>query len=297
MSRIVKAGLIQCANPINDDETPVELVRHAAYEHAVRFVENAGNQGVQVLCLPELFAGPYFCPGANDRWFGAAETIPGPTTDALCPVAAKHEMVIVASLFEQDGDTYYNAAAVIDADGRYLGKYRKTHVPNLSGFPETFFFSPGNLGYPVFPTAYANVGVSICYDRHFPEVTRALALNGAEIVLNPASTTAGLSQRLWTLEHPAHAVANGIFIGAANRVGLEPPPFAGRFFGTSYFCNPRGDVVARGSETDEEIVVAELDFAEIEATRRHWPFVHDRRPDTYQDLTAEPGEGHRRRIT
>lgn len=289
MSRIVKAGLIQCANPINDLSTPVEIVRHAAYENAVRFVERAGNQGVQLLCLPELFAGPYFCPVANDRWFAAAETVPGPATDALCPVAAKHEMVIVASLFERDGEAYYNAAAVIDADGRYLGKYRKIHVPDLPGFPESRFFSPGDLGYPVFPTAYANVGVSICYDRHFPEVARALALNGAEIVLHPASTTAGLSQNLWPLELPAQAAANGLFVGAANRVGLEPAPFAGRFFGASFFCDPRGGIVARGSETDEELVPAELDFAMIDETRGRWPFLADRRPHTYQDLTAEPG--------
>jgi N-carbamoylputrescine amidase len=180
---------------------------------------------------------------------------------------------------------YYNTAAVIDADGKYLGKYRKNHIPHTSGFWEKYFFKPGNLGYPVFDTAYAKVGVYICYDRHFPEGARLLGLNGAEIVFNPSATVAGLSQYLWKLEQPAHAVANGYFMGCINRVGTEAPWNIGKFYGTSYFVDPRGQFLAEASEDADELVIADMDLGVIEEVRRVWQFYRDRRPETYENMT------------
>ena len=179
---------------------------------------------------------------------------------------------------------YYNTAAVIDADGTYLGKYRKNHIPQTSGFWEKYFFKPGNLGYPVFQTRYAKVGVYICYDRHFPEGARALGLNGAEIVFNPSATVAGLSQYLWKLEQPAHAVANGYFMGCINRTGTEAPWNIGKFYGSSYFVDPRGNFLAQGNESDDALVVAEMDLDMINEVRNVWQFFRDRRPETYDDL-------------
>lgn len=200
--------------------------------------------------------------------------------------AKKHNMVIVVPMYEREQTgVYYNTAAVIDADGTYLGKYRKSHIPQVNpGFWEKFYFRPGNLGYPVFETRYAKVGVYICYDRHFPEGARALGLNGAEIVYNPSATVAGLSQYLWKLEQPAHAVANGYYVGAINRVGTEAPWNIGKFYGTSYFVNPRGKIVAEASEDKDEVVVADLDLTLIDEVRQVWQFYRDRRPDAYQDL-------------
>jgi beta-ureidopropionase len=175
---------------------------------------------------------------------------------------------------------------VFDADGKYLGKYRKNHIPQVNpGFFEKFYFRPGNMGYPVFETAYAKVGVYICYDRHFPEGARALGLNGAEIVMNPSATVAGLSQYLWKIEQPAHAVANGYFVGAINRVGTEAPWNIGKFYGTSYFVDPRGQIVAQGSEDQDELVVADLDLSMIDQVRSTWQFYRDRRPEAYEELT------------
>jgi beta-ureidopropionase len=190
--------------------------------------------------------------------------------------------MIVPIYEEEIPGIYYNAAAVIDADGRYLGKYRKSHIPHARpGFWEKFYFKPGNLGYPVFQTAYINLGVYICYDRHFPEGARLLALHGAEIIFNPSATTAGVSEYLWKLEQPAHAVANGYFVGANNRVGQESPWNIGEFYGNSYFCNPRGQIVAEGSRDKDELVAADLDSDMIQEVRNVWQFFRDRRPETY----------------
>jgi len=175
---------------------------------------------------------------------------------------------------------------VIDADGTYLGKYRKNHLPQVAGFWEKFFFRPGNLGYPTFKTAYAQVGVYICYDRHFPEGARALGLNGAEIVFNPSATVAGLSQYLWQLEQPAHAAANGYFLGAINRVGTEAPWNIGKFYGSSYFVSPRGKIQVQASEDKDELLIGALKLEEIQEVRDLWQFYRDRRPDTYGALTA-----------
>jgi beta-ureidopropionase len=288
MVRMVKSGLIQCANPVNDETESVANIVEAAFQAHLPFIDEAGQKGVQVLCLQEIFNGPYFCPGQDKRWYQAAEAVPGPTVERLQPYAKKYNMVIVVPVYEREmAGVYYNTAAVIDADGAYLGKYRKNHIPQTSGFWEKFFFKPGNLGYPVFNTKYCKVGVYICYDRHFPEGARLLGLNGAEIVFNPSATVAGLSQYLWKVEQPAHAVANGYYVGAINRVGTEAPWNIGKFYGTSYFVNPRGEFIAEASEDNNELVVADLDLDLIEEVRQTWQFYRDRRPDTYDDMVRQ----------
>jgi N-carbamoylputrescine amidase len=286
MTDSLNAGLIQCQNPINDETRPVAEIQAAMFEKHLPLIEDAGKAGVQVLCLQELFNGPYFCPSQDGRWYDAAEPIPGPTTEALMPIAKKHGMVIVVPIYERaQAGVYYNTAAVLDADGKLLGKYRKNHLPHTAGFWEKYFFKPGNLGYPVFKTAHATIGVYICYDRHFPEGARLLGLAGAEVVFNPSATVAGLSQYLWKLEQPAHAVANGYFMGCINRVGEEAPWNIGRFYGNSYFVDPRGSLLAEASEDNDELVTADLNLDMIEEVRRVWQFYRDRRPETYGQMT------------
>jgi N-carbamoylputrescine amidase len=250
------------------------------------FIEEAGKKGVQILCMQEIFNGPYFCPSQDKKWYEAAEAIPdGPTTKLMAEYAKRLGMVIVVPLYERHArGVYFNTAAVIDADGRYLGKYRKQHIPQVAGFWEKFFFTPGDGGYPVFQTRFARVGVYICYDRHFPEGARCLGLNGAEIVFNPSATVAGVSKHLWKLEQPAHAVANGYFVGAINRVGTEAPWDIGTFYGNSYFVTPRGQIVAEGSEDKDELVTADLDLELIDEVRNAWQFYRDRRPDAYDEI-------------
>ncbi|MEO6056076.1 MAG: nitrilase-related carbon-nitrogen hydrolase [Gemmatimonadales bacterium] len=287
MPRVVKCGLIQATHACATTE-PLETIREANLAKHVPLIERAGREGVQILCMQEIFTGPYFCAEQSARWFDAVEAIPdGPTTRLMQELARTHEMVIVVPLYEEDGTgIYYNTAAVIDADGRYLGKYRKNHIPHCApGFWEKFYFRPGNLGYPVFKTRYASVGVYICYDRHFPEGARELGLNGAEIVFNPSATVAGLSEYLWRLEQPAHAVANAFFVGAINRVGHEDPWRIGEFYGQSYFCDPRGRLVAEGTRDRDELVTAEVDLDQIREVRNVWQFYRDRRPETYGGLT------------
>jgi len=285
VARIVRGGLIQCSNPINDESRPVSEIQEAALQKHLALVDEAAAKGVQILCLQEIFNGPYFCPSQDARWYDAAEPVPGPTTEILAAKAKEHRMVIIVPVYEREqAGVYYNTAAVIDADGTYLGKYRKNHIPHTSGFWEKYFFKPGNLGYPVFQTMFAKIGVYICYDRHFPEGARALGLNGAEIVFNPSATVAGLSEYLWKLEQPAHAVANGYFMGCINRVGTEAPWGIGEFYGQSYFVDPRGQFLAEASRDQDEVLVADMDLEVIEDVRRVWQFFRDRRPETYDDL-------------
>jgi len=285
MSRNVTVGLIQASDAANDGDLPVAEIQKQALDKHVTLIEDAAKQGVQILGLQEIFNGPYFCPSQDPKWYDAAEPIPGPTTEVMQELAKKHEMVMVVPLYEREqAGVYYNSAAVIDADGSYLGKYRKQHIPHTSGFWEKYFFKPGNLGYPVFQTRYGCIGVYICYDRHFPEGARLLGLAGAEIVFNPSATVAGLSQYLWKLEQPAHAVANGYFLAASNRVGVEKPWNLGKFYGTSYIVDPRGSFLATGSEDEDEVVVANCDLDMIEEVRRVWQFYRDRRPETYGDM-------------
>ena len=285
MSQIVRCGLIQCSNVINDESVPVKQIQEAMLKKHLPFIEEAAKKGVQILGLQEIFNGPYFCPSQDKRWYEAAETMPGPTTEIFQAIAKKHGMAIVLPLYEQEmRGVYYNTAAVIDADGKYLGKYRKQHIPQVAGFWEKYFFKPGNGGYPVFQTQFAKVGVYICYDRHFPEGARCLGLNGAEIVFNPSATVAGLSQYLWKIEQPAHAVANGYYVAASNRVGTEAPWNIGKFYGTSYFVNPRGQIIAEAGEDKDELVVADLDLSVIDEVRNTWQFYRDRRPEAYDEL-------------
>ncbi|MFY9554013.1 MAG: nitrilase-related carbon-nitrogen hydrolase [Blastocatellia bacterium] len=289
MSRIVKCGLIQASNACSTDE-PIEKIKQANIEKNVTFIDEAAKQGVQILCMQEVFTTPYFCAEQEPRWYEAVEKIPdGPTVRRMQEVAKQHGMVLIVPIYEEEiTGVYYNTAAVIDADGKYLGKYRKNHIPHTKpGFWEKYYFKPGNLGYPTFETAIARIGVYICYDRHFPEGARALGLNGAEIVFNPSATVAGLSEYLWELEQPAHAVANGYFIGAINRVGHEQPWDIGEFYGKSYFCNPRGKIIAQASRDSDELVVADLDLDQIREVRNVWQFYRDRRPETYGQLTRE----------
>ncbi|MBR56986.1 MAG: acyltransferase [Myxococcales bacterium] len=286
MARIVRCGLIQTSNAISSSND-VLAIRDAMIDKHLPFIQQAADQGVQILCMQEIFTGPYFCAEQTIKWYDIAEQIPdGHTTRLMQELAAKHEMVIVVPIYEEElPGVYYNTAAVIDADGTYLGKYRKNHIPHCNpGFWEKFYFKPGNLGYPVFETRYGKVGVYICYDRHFPEGARALGLNGAEIVFNPSATVAGLSEYLWKLEQPAHAVANQYFVGAINRVGTEEPWNIGEFYGQSYFCDPRGQFVTVASRDQDELVMADLDFDQCREVRNVWQFFRDRRPDSYDDL-------------
>ena len=272
---------------LTEGEGSIDEIKEAMFQKHLPYIEEAGKQGVQVLCFQEVFTAPYFCPGQDAKWYKSAETVPGPTIERLQEYAAKYDMVIIAPVYEKEqAGVFYNTAAVIDAGGEYLGKYRKTHIPHLAGFWEKFFFKPGNLGYPVFETKYAKIGVYICYDRHFPEGARALGLNGAEIVYNPSATVAGLSQYLWKLEQPAHAVANGYFMGCINRVGVEKPWNLGKFYGTSYFVDPRGQIFSEASEDKDELLIAEFDLDMIDEVRATWQFYRDRRPEAYSGLTS-----------
>ncbi len=289
MSRIVRAGLIQ-ATLCEPSTSSTEKIRKAMIDKHVDLIAQAAGKGAQVLCLQELFYGPYFCAEQKPKWYEMTEKIPdGPTVKLMCELAKKHDMVMVVPISEEDlPGVYYNSPAVIDADGSYLGKYRKTHIPHCEpGFWEKFYFRPGNLGYPVFETQVGNVGVYICYDRHFPEGARCLGLNGAEIVFNPSATVAGLSEYLWKLEQPAQAVANQYFVGAVNRPGFEEPWRIGEFYGQSYFCDPRGQIMAEACRDKDDIVIADLDLDTIREVRNVWQFFRDRRPDMYDEIVME----------
>jgi len=286
MPRIVKSGLVQTRFEL-DGSAALEQIYETQTNKAAAFAEKAAAQGVQILCFQELFNGPYFCAEQTTRWYDFTEPVPdGRTTKRFQEIAKKNNMAIVLPLYEREMDgVYYNTAAVIDADGSYLGKYRKNHIPQVApGFWEKYYFKPGNLGYPTFQTKFARIGVYICYDRHFPEGARMLGLHGAEIVYNPSATVAGLSEYLWKLEQPAHAVANGYFVGAINRPGWEEPWRIGEFYGQSYFCDPRGKMLAVGSRDQDELVVSDLDLDVIKEVRNTWQFFRDRRPETYREM-------------
>jgi len=279
MSRRVRAALVQ--SKWTGDKTSM-------IESNVALAKQAASAGAQVLCFQELFYGPYFCQVQDREYYKYTEAIPdGETTRLMADLAAETGMVLIVPMYEvEQPGVYYNTAAVIDADGTYLGKYRKHHLPHLPGFWEKFYFRPGNLGWPVFDTAVGKIGVYICYDRHFPEGWRALGLAGAEIVFNPSATSRGLSSHLWQLEQTAAAVANAYFVGAVNRVGIEPLG-DDDFYGTSYFADPRGRIIdGPGSDRDEEVVVRDLDLDLLTEVRDTWQFYRDRRPDAYGPLVA-----------
>ncbi|HEX2569238.1 MAG TPA: nitrilase-related carbon-nitrogen hydrolase [Polyangia bacterium] len=288
MPRIVRVGLIQAKNEVPPSES-LEAIKSAMIEKHLVMIDQAARQNVQILGLQELFYGPYFCAEQEARWYRLTERIPdGPTTKLMQEQAKKHGMVLVVPIYEEAmPGVYYNTAAVIDADGTYLGKYRKTHIPHCHpGFWEKFYFTPGDLGYPTFDTRFARVGVYICYDRHFPEGARALGLAGAEIVFNPSATVAGLSEYLWDLEQRSHAVANGYFVATCNRVGREAPWNIGEFYGNSYVCDPRGKVLTRASRDKDELIFADCDLDTIQEVRSQWQFFRDRRPELYGSLSA-----------
>ena len=277
MSRVVRSAIVQTAWT-GDKGSMLDLHE----KHA----RDAAAQGAQVMCFQELFYGPYFCQVQDAEYYDYAEAVPdGPTVTRFSALAKELGMVLVLPVYEREQAGFlYNTAAVVDADGTYLGKYRKHHIPQVRGFWEKFYFRPGNVGWPVFETAVGKVGVYICYDRHFPEGWRALGLAGAEIVFNPSATSRGLSNYLWRLEQPAAAAANMYFVGAINRVGIEPLG-DDDFYGTSYFADPRGQLVGEAaSGHDEELVVRDLDLSLIEEVRNQWAFYRDRRPDAYGSL-------------
>ncbi len=278
MARIVRGALLQ-ASWTGDKESMVE--KHIGY------ARQAAEQGAQVMCFQELFYGPYFCQVQDRKFYSYTEQIPnGPTTEKMQKLAQETKMVLIVPMYEEENTgVYYNTAAVINADGTYLGKYRKTHIPQIDGFWEKFYFRPGNLGYPVFDTAVGKVGVYICYDRHFPEGARMLGLNGAEIVFIPSATSRGLSQHLWRIEQTSHAIANGYFVGTINRVGIEKEIGPNDFYGQSYFCTPRGEFVGEvGHAYDEELLIRDLDLDLVKEVRNTWQFYRDRRPEMYDKI-------------
>ena len=280
MTRIVRSALLQCAYT-GDKQTMID--KH------VNYVEQAASQGAQVMCFQELFYSPYFCQVQDVVHYSWSESVPdGSTTTLMQQIAAKHKIVLIVPLYEKDdAGIYYNTGVVIDSDGTFLGKYRKTHLPHLPGFWEKFYFRPGNTGYPVFETSVGRIGVYICYDRHFPEGARVLGINGAEIVFIPSATSRGLSQHLWKIEQTSHAIANGYFVGTINRVGVEAEFGANNYYGQSYFCDPKGQFVGDvASEDADELVVRELNLDLIQDVRNTWQFYRDRRPDMYDGIVA-----------
>jgi len=296
MARVVRCSLIQAKNVVSAGPegagAPLGEIKQAMIDKHVAMIRAAAADGAQIVCLQEIFSGPYFCAEQTTRWQALAEHIPeGPTVQLMVSLARELGAALIVPLYEvEDGDAeggqiFYNSAAVIGRDGAFLGKYRKAHIPHAApGFWEKYYFRPGNLGFPVFDLGLGKVGVYLCYDRHFPEGARVMGLNGAEIVFNPSAVIAGPNDFLWKIEPPALAVANGYFVAAINRVGTEVPWNLGEFFGQSYFCNPRGKIIAEGSRDRDEIVTADLDLDTIAEVRRSWPFYRDRRPDLYGDL-------------
>jgi N-carbamoylputrescine amidase len=279
----VKVGLVQMSCTANKEQN---------LQKAVSKVHEAAQQGAQIVCLQELFTSLYFCDEENYDNFALAEAVPGPSTDTLSSLAAELNVVIIASLFEKRAmGVYHNTTAVLDADGAYLGKYRKMHIPDDPGFYEKFYFTPGDLGYKVFKTKYATIGVLICWDQWYPEAARITALMGAEILFYPTAIGWATTQDeatnkeqydAWQTIQRSHAVANGVHVVSVNRVGHE----AGvDFWGGSFVANPFGKLLYQASHGNEEIIIQDLDLNKSDYYRSHWPFLRDRRIDSYQPIT------------
>ena len=259
---------------------------------AVERIRQGARKGAQIVCLQELFVSRYFPQSEDPKFFRLAEPIPGPTTDSLCRLARAEKIVLVASVFERrSAGIYHNTAVVIDADGSILGRYRKMHVPDDPCYYEKFYFTPGDLGFPTFKTRYGKIGVLVCWDQWFPEAARLISLSGAQIIFYPTaigwlsgeSRGAARAQRCaWELIQRGHAVANGVYVAAANRVGREGKL---NFWGSSFVVDPFGAIVAHANEDQEEILLARCDFKKIDETRQNWPFLRDRRIDAYGALT------------
>jgi len=278
--RNVRAALIQAQ---------ANMSKQDAVDKHIKMIADAAGQGAQVVGLQEIFHGPYFCAEQDPKWYDTAEPEDGPTVARMREVAREHGIVLIVPWYEEEQPgVYYNSACVVERDGTIVGKYRKTHIPQVGPcFWEKFYFKPGNLGYPVFDTSVGRIGLIICYDRHFPEVARELGIKGAEIVFNPSATVESLSRYLWELEQPAHAVANGFWMAASNRVGVEAPLNPAKFYGSSYFCSPRGKIIAQASDSEDEVLVADLDLDQIREVRNTWQFFRDRRPETYGELVEQ----------
>jgi N-carbamoylputrescine amidase len=287
----------------NSEKTQVALVQMRCganpeqnLTRAIEFIRDAAKNGAQIVCLPELFRSQYFCQSEDHDNFSLAENIPGPSTDALTKIAREKSVVIVASLFEKRAaGVYHNTAVVIDADGNILGKYRKMHIPDDPSYYEKFYFTPGDLGFQSWKTARGNLGVCVCWDQWYPEAARLTALRGAEILFYP--TAIGWHPRekkkygaaqlsAWQTMQRSHAIANGCFVAAANRVGHEAPAGGDgiEFWGQSFICAPSGEILAQGSVNREEIVSAEVEWKRVDQHRTHWPFLRDRRVDAYEGI-------------
>ncbi len=290
MSQKFQVGLVQMAMSADPQEN---------VEKAAARVAEAARRGAQVVCLPELYRTPYFCQREDASLFDLAEPVPGPSTERLSKVAREQGVAVVVPVFERRAPgLYHNSAALLDADGRTAGVYRKMHVPDDPAFYEKFYFTPGDLGFQAFQTRFAKVGILICWDQWYPEAARLTALRGAELLLYPTAigwhprekAEHGAAQRdAWRTVQRGHAIANGCFVAAVNRVGHERPApgDAGlEFWGTSFLCDPFGAVLAEASTDREELVVAEVDLARVEEVRRGWPFLRDRRVDAYAGLQA-----------
>jgi N-carbamoylputrescine amidase len=261
-------------------------------EKAIARIEEAARRGAAIVCLQELFRSQYPCQSEDSRHFDLGESIPGPSTEALSKIAAARNAVIIAPIFERRAPgVYHNAAVVLDSNGKLAGHYRKMHIPDDPGYYEKFYFAPGDLDFTSHRAGPATVGVLICWDQWFPEAARLTAMSGAEILFYPTAIgwTVDMSEHTrkrmrngWETIQRSHAIANGVFVAAVNRVGIEG---AIQFWGSSFVCDPFGEVIVRASHSDEEILIADCDLARIEHTRRNWPFLRDRRIDAYGDLS------------
>jgi N-carbamoylputrescine amidase len=281
----VAVGLVQmsCRTDVNENTEKV-LAR----------IDEAATQGAQIVSTQELFRSQYFCQTEDHANFALAEPIPGPSTDALCELAKRRQIVIVASLFERRAPgLYHNTAVVIDADGSLVGRYRKMHIPDDPLFYEKFYFTPGDLGFRAFDTRYGRIGVLICWDQWYPEGARLTALAGAQILFYPTAIGWHPSERAeygdaqhssWETIQRSHAIANGVYVAVANRVGHEGDPGI-QFWGQSFIADPSGQIMTKGSVENEEILIAECDFNRIDVQRTHWPFLRDRRIDAYQEIS------------
>lgn len=280
------------------------LLQHACTDHpaantrkALALAEQAARRGAQIICTQELFRSVYFCQSEDHSNFALAESIPGPSTDAFCKLAKKHRVVIIASLFEKRAPgLYHNTAAIIDADGSLLGTYRKMHIPDDPLFYEKFYFTPGDLGFRSWQTRHGKIGVLICWDQWYPEAARLTALQGADILFYPTAIGWHPSEKAahgahqhgaWELIQRSHAVANGCYVAAVNRIGHEAPVGGDglEFWGQSFVAGTSGEIIAKASADQEEILLAQVDLARLDVTRTHWPFLRDRRIDAYDQLT------------
>jgi N-carbamoylputrescine amidase len=281
-----RIGLVQMSCAVDPNEN---------FAKAEWRIREAAARGAEIVCLQELFRSQYFCREENHAMFALAEPIPGPSTDSLGALARELRIVIVASLFERRAaGVYHNTAAILGADGRITGLYRKMHIPDDPLYYEKFYFTPGDLGFPNFDTPFGRVGVLVCWDQWYPEGARLSALSGANILFYPTAigwhpsekAQYGAAQRdAWQTIQRAHAIANGVYVAAVNRVGYEGPPETGiEFWGSSFVADPFGQIIAQASTTEEEILIAECDPHRIEETRQHWPFLRDRRIDAYAPI-------------